>query len=406
MMKIKLSKKPNAKHVTMAKKSYDRLRARKDLGYLQLVDRDENWRVSEEAAHKLSARGPQLTVLGMGGSALGGQCMVNALTSGREVQFLYNTDPRTVQNVLLNEESLKKNQYVVISKSGNTLEIACMLDLLLPQLRRLGRKLSESLMVVTEEKPSALYNLAVQQKIEIVAHPKDVGGRFSVFSPVGLIPLAFASSDNRVPLADVRAGVKQALQDKKNVIDLAAFYIESFKRKEMVSAFWAYSDRLESFLPWLIQLWAESLAKKGGPAVSTPVGYLGTCDQHSVLQQLMEGQRDKAICFLRESSLQKMGPQLEHSALADFAYTQNKNLGEIFYTQSLSTEEALKKAKRTTLSIEIETLNAITLAQLMMTFELLIGVLGEALKIDAFNQPGVELGKKITKEKLQKSSRL
>lgn len=427
MIKFEFSKSPQPESLKIAQQSLEALFARRELGFWQLPSRDENWRTAEAAAQSLSSRGSSLVVLGLGGSALGGKCLVDSLavnsksslsktspkstaskTRRADVRFLFNTDPVTVSRVLTDEAVIRESQFIVISKSGQTLEIACLLEILVTQLRMHGRSLQSAVTVVTEPTANSLSNWAKEEGLEWVIHPQDVGGRFSAFTPVGLIPAAFAGID----LNDIRAGTQLALSSSEILIQLAAFYLESFKRGESISAFWAYADALSSFLLWVVQLWAESLAKNKSrksvvpPVVSTPVTYVGTCDQHSVLQQLMEGARDKSVCFIRNNELQSHGPKLQRSPLKDFAYIQNKNLGEIFYTQSLSTEAALREAGRTTLNLELACIDAKNLAELMMIFELLIGVLGEALDIDAFNQPGVEFGKKITKEKLQKSSRL
>lgn len=412
MIKFEFSKSPEPESLKLAKRGLEALLTRQDLGFWQIPSREENWRTSEIAVQSLRSRGSNLVVLGLGGSALGGKCLVDCLSevsslkAPSPVQFLFNTDPKTVSKILTNETTIRESQFVVISKSGNTLEIACLLEILLKQLKACGRSLQSAITVVTEPVASSLSNWAREERLEFVVHPQDVGGRFSAFTPVGLIPAAFAG----VSLQDARIGTQRAVKNFDMLIQLAGFYIESFKRGESISAFWSYADALSAFLPWLVQLWAESLGKsesrkgQSSPPVSTPLTYLGTGDQHSVLQQLMQGARDKSVCFIRDGESQLLGPKLNQSPLTGFDYIQNKNLGEIFYAQSLSTEEALRKAGRTTLNLELESINAKNLAELMMSFELLIGVLGEALDIDVFNQPGVELGKKITKEKLQKSS--
>ncbi len=212
-------------------------------------------------------------------------------------------------------------------------------------------------------------------------------------------------------LKAIREGAKRALTDRKNVEGLATKFVASFERGEAVTAFWSYVDELHSFLPWLQQLWAESLGKskqrngkRCAVVTSVPTIYEGTCDQHSVLQQLMEGLTPAAVVFFREKMKRSAGPQLTGNTIGGYSYLNSFHLGEVFDTQSRSTEQALKEAGRTTIDIEFEQFSASTLGHLMMTFELVIGALGELLDIDVFNQPGVELGKKITKAKLQKTA--
>lgn len=399
---------PSLETLNQAEAGWSRLLARKDLGFWQLPSRDTDWRAAHEFASELRKKGEKLTVIGLGGSALGARCLVESVGWASTVDFLFNSDPRTVEHYLADRERIQHSQFMIVSKSGNTLEVACLLDILMQRLHEEKRNLHDSVSVITEERSNPLFNWAKKHGLDIMAHPQDVGGRFSAFTNVGLVPAAFSG----IEINEIRKGAQQALEDKDLVVNLAAFYKESFSRGETISVFWSYIDQLTAFLPWLIQLWAESLAKQKtrqgqrAPAVSTPIGYLGTCDQHSVLQQLMEGSKDKSICFLRSHELALSGPTLNGNTPEGFEYLHGKNLGAVFHTQSVSTEEALKEAGRTTLSLEIEKVNAATIARLMMVFELVIGVLGESLDINAFDQPGVELGKKITKEKLQNSSHL
>jgi glucose-6-phosphate isomerase len=385
-----------------------RLHARADLGFWQLPARDENWSQSQAMASRLAKSSKRLAVLGLGGSAMGGRCLVTALGDPSKVSFLFNTDPKTVEGFFADQDLIRDGHFLFISKSGNTLELACLLEILVQRLQQAGRELRDALSVITEERSNPLFNWAKSQGVPVVAHPQDVGGRFSGFSPVGLVPAFYAG----VSGAELRQGAQSGQRNRDLITRLAAFYLESFSRGETISVFWSYSDQLQYFLPWLVQLWAESLAKDEnregarGPTVSTPVGYLGTCDQHSVLQQLMDGAKDKSICFIRDRSLELQGQVFNGKGLPGFEYLKGLNLGRVFSTQSLSTEEALGQAGRSTLQLELDQVDALHVGELMMVYEMVIGVLGEALNIDAFNQPGVELGKKITKEKLQKNSQL
>ncbi len=399
MIRFSASKAPSAATKKKTEKALIKLLKRKDLGFHQLPFRDENWLSSEKLGQELAHRGDDLVVLGMGGSALGGRCLVNSLGNSEHTHFLFNTDPISFEAVIGNRQRLRESQFLLISKSGNTLELHCMIDALQSRLQASGRELSSAVSVITEPKPNPLRNWAEKNRLLIADHPTDVGGRFSVLSPVGLAPAQFAG----VNLAELREGAKLAVERPEVVLDLAAYYYESFKRKEHVSAFWIYADAISSFGPWLSQLWAESLGKKAkGLSASTPLALYGTCDQHSALQQLMGDALKRSICFVRSKEHEQMGPELSGVGLEGFTYLKQKNLGHVFATQSRSTEEALKKSGKSTLSLEIDHVSAKSLGQLLVSFELVIGVLGEMMNINAFDQPGVELGKKITKKKLEK----
>jgi len=390
----------------LASLSLKELLGRDDLGFHQLPLRDENWEVSETMAAELQARGDELVVLGMGGSALGGRCITTTAGDRARVKYLFNSDPICVEDILGDRTRLRQAQFLVISKSGNTLEINCMLDILQTRLKDLGRDLKSAVSVISEPTKNPLWSWAERHDLWRQAHPTDVGGRFSALSPVGLVPAAFA----RVDLAELRAGAQAALNNRKLVEAISAFYFQTFKRREHLSIFWFYLETLEHFGPWLEQLWAESLGKKipknkRVSAASTPLILAGTGAQHSMLQQLMEDTVARSVCFVRTIQHDLMGPTLTGDGLDGFEYLKGQNLGHVFAVQSLSTEEALHKAKRSTASLHVDRLDARVLGELLMVFELVIGTLGEMIGINAFDQPGVELGKKITKTKLQKSSR-
>lgn len=394
--------------IEAAVQAWDKFICRQDLGFIHLPNRDTNWREAIQFAEQLKKQSQHLVVVGLGGSALGGKCLVDSLGDSTRVLFLYNTDPLSVDSIFLNDSYLSSSHFLFISKSGSTLELACLIDILQVQLKSRGRSLKEAVSVITEEKPSALHDWAKSNGLSILAHPKDVGGRFSAFTVVGLVPAIFSG----VSASDLRSGGHKALKQRELVSQLAAFYYDSFNRGESISAFWIYVDQLTAFMPWLIQLWSESLAKKhdrqgqSAKLASTPVGYFGATDQHSVLQQLMEGAPDKSVCFVRNRQMASCGSSLSGAGLSGFEYLMGKTLGQVFLTQSQATEEALQSIGRSTLVLELDQVSAESLAEFMFVFELLIGVLGELLDINAFDQPGVELGKKITKEKLQKNSGL
>ena len=391
--------KPSKTVKNQTRKALQALLQKKDLGFHQLPMRDLNWSSAETMARQLIGRGGPLVVLGMGGSALGGQCLTSTVGPNSDVHFLYNTDPVTFEKLLGDRQLLHHAQFLLISKSGNTLELACMIDILQSRLTDAKRDLKSAVSVITEPKPNALRNWAESQGLLIGDHPIDVGGRFSVLTPVGLVPAMCAG----VSLQELRNGAIEALETPKLALDVSAFYYMSFKRKEQLSVFWFYVDQLREFGPWLTQLWAESLGKKTkGPWASTPTTLSGTCDQHSALQQLMGDKIKRSICFVRSQELEKRGPTFSGHGMPGFSYLKEKSLGYVFATQAASTEEALRKTGRTTCQLNLEKVDAKTLGHLLMTFELVIGILGELLKINAFDQPGVELGKKITKKRLEK----
>ena len=180
----------------------------------------------------------------------------------------------------------------------------------------------------------------------------------------------------------------------------------SFDRAEWITMLWSYCDRLHSFGFWLQQLWAESLAKsldrekQKAPRVSTPIPCVGSTDQHSILQQVMEGANDKFIFFFRVEESEETGPKLTRQLFRGQEIMRDKTMGTLFSAQADATRDALSQQKVLSLSLSTKNLNEASLGALFMIFQLVIGTLGEALNIDAYNQPGVEAGKIITKKSL------
>lgn len=375
---------------------WDSLFSKPALGYLQLPSRTDNWDVSEKAAAAMAAEVQCLVVVGMGGSSLAGKFLVESLGKAKKsVLFLMNSDPFHLESCLrkIRTYTPKDVGFLVISKSGGTIEVAALVSSLVSQASEYfpakGR-----VWVITEEKPSALSKWAAEKDFPVIAHPLDVGGRFSALSTVGLIPSAFSG----VPLADLRSGAESVLEDKENLLGFANWAYETFLDGQRMTVFWSYSERLNLFLPWLQQLWAESLGKKENLLASTPVLSYGATDQHSVLQQYLESENDKSYVFYRDRSLTEAGPKLSQASGLGEAAIDNVGLGQLITAQSQATEQALKNEGYKTTSVEIDRHDAFHIGGLIMAFEVIIGLLGEKLEIDAFNQPSVEKGKKLTLE--------
>ncbi len=179
----------------------------------------------------------------------------------------------------------------------------------------------------------------------------------------------------------------------------------SHKRGEHSLYSFQYCDRLHDWGLWLQQLWSESLAKKisrdGQPAaaVATIVPCRGASDQHSVLQQVIEGNEKKFVCFHQVASSERSRVNIE-SSLFETSLLVGSGVGRLLQVQAEATEQAIRESQSGTMVLKTSELNEESLACLMMAWMLCIGVLGELLNIDAFNQPGVESGKVITRRVL------
>lgn len=394
-----------------SEKALAALKARADLGFFQLPERTELWSSAETRARELRKVSHRMAVLGMGGSSLGGRALIQGLKKWQathDVEFIDNVDAERFWKWLKNStvsSELQDTHFVIVSKSGNTIETLTMAEFIDQHLRASGfKKISVNSTVISETDDNPLMRWARKENVPALEVPKDVGGRFSVLSPVALLPAAFYGLD----LEQIREGALWALQQDELIVRLTAQTLASFGRDEWITLFWAYADGLREFGLWSQQLWAESLGKakdrKGAQAAraSTPIPAVGSSDQHSILQQVMEGFHDKFLWFFRIEQSEKEGPVLEKNLFDCQGLMAGKTMGQLFGAMATATRQATEQNGIQSLTLTAEVLDERSLGALLMLLELVVGTVGEALDLNAFDQPGVELGKKIAREILSK----
>ena len=379
------------------------MKARADVGFIHLPERAELWVSSEARARELRKTSHNLVVLGMGGSSLGGRAIMQSMRKWNEthhVEFIDNVDSERFWSWLKSRPNLQDTHFVIVSKSGNTIETLTMAEFIDQHLRTTGfKKLSACSTVISETADNPLMRWARKEGVTSLEIPTDVGGRYSVLTPVGLLPAAFYGLD----LEALRAGAEWALTQDDLVARLSAQSLMSFDRNEWISLFWAYADNLREFGLWTQQLWAESLGKAksrdGGPAkrASTPLPAVGSSDQHSILQQVMEGAHDKFLTFFRVLQSEGEGPELEKNLFDCQTVMMGKTMGQLFAAEATATRSALEKQGIQSQTLTTEKLDERSMGALFMLLELVVGTIGEALEINAFDQPGVELGKKLAR---------
>lgn len=404
--------KTSAKDLDKARASLKALKARTDLGFLQLPQREELWTSSEARGREIRKQARELFVLGMGGSSLGGRALVQALRKWNEphsVEFLDNVDADRFWKILKSRRDLTNAHFVIVSKSGNTIETLTMAEFIDQHLRSSGfKKLSTVSTVISEIDDNPLMRWARKEGVPALEIPKDVGGRFSILTPVGLLPAAFYGLD----VAALREGAAWAYDQDELLAELTAQSLASFSREEWVTLFWAYADGLRDFGFWTQQLWAESLGKakgrdgKAAPRASTPMAAVGSSDQHSILQQVMEGARDKFLWFFRvnqsELSSTNDGAKIEKTLFDCQNLMNGKSMGDLFAAMAQATQSALEKQGVQSLTLTTDKLDERSMGALFMMLEMVVGAIGEAMNINAFDQPGVEAGKIIAREILSK----
>ncbi len=350
-----------------------------------------------------------VVILGIGGSALGARAIFHALrgeqhnlVSKPRLFVADNIDP-TEFNSLMNLLNFEQTVFIVISKSGTTAETISQFLIVKNKIEKLfGKKgLRQHVVIITDPEKGLLRGFSRAVDVCSCSIPKDLGGRFSVLSPVGLVPSLFLGIDCEELIAGAREVANRCQSDDifSNPAYLNGLYHVVFdvEKKKNIHVYWAYSSSLYSFSDWLRQLIAESLGKRNngdfiGP---TPVKALGVTDQHSQLQLYREGPNDKVITFL---GVQKWASDLaipDDKDIEEASYLSGHTLGELFHAEQQATACALAEAKRPNLTLWFPELSERCLGQAFFVYELQTVFMGYLYGINPFTQPGVELSKKM-----------
>ncbi len=385
-----------------------------NLGY----NEETLWYVKEYAA-MVKDRFENILVLGIGGSALGGMAVTEALLKPYwnlmsdeqrnnlpRILFLDNIDPDTM-NGLFEVLDLSKTLVNVITKSGDTAETMSQFMIVKDKLEKeLGDRYRYNIVATTDKKTGILRQISEQEGYKTFVVPDDVGGRFSVFSAVGLLPFALVGID----VDEIVNGIKDmdlALKNTDIHNNIAAqnaliHYLMDTKKGKNISVMMPYSSRLKYVSDWYVQLWAESLGKNKdnncndvniGP---TPVKALGATDQHSQIQLYNEGPNDKVINFIRIENFDTTLPIPNIFEYTGIGYLGGKTINQLINAEADSTKVALSDYKRPTVTISLEKVDAYNIAQLLYMLEVQTAIAGELYNVNTFNQPGVEQAKNYT----------
>jgi glucose-6-phosphate isomerase len=383
--------------------------------------------VKETAAKYLEFGYENLVILGIGGSALGITALNTALNPpyfntltkrGRKgyprLFVMDNIDPVTFRQ-MMRVCKPAKTLYNVISKSGGTAETMSQCMIVLDQIeKKLGKEaVKEHLVVTTSPKApdapkSLLHPVADEYGLDTFAIPVNVGGRFSVFSPVGLFPAAMLGMDIDAMAAgcaamDQRCS-KPDLAENPAYLRAAVQYLMDTRKGKPMSVMMPYADALRDVADWYRQLWAESLGKKyslDGETVyngQTPIKALGATDQHSQVQLYREGPNDKIFNILEAGSFSKTLRIPETLAEIDkLAYLRGKSMNKLMAAELRGTMDALKESGRPVIRVALPRVNAHSVAQLLYMLEVETAMAGRLCNVNTFDQPGVEAGKDIAR---------
>jgi len=397
-----------------------RRRGEGEYGFLKLGELTDEAKRIVKFAEGLGQAYDHVLVLGIGGSALGTRALLSALRppawnelsdEGREffpkLTILDNADPATVAAALKRIDP-RRVLVNVISKSGGTAETMAQYLIVRAWLEEaLGEKAYRHVVFTTDPRKGALRAIAEQEGIATLEVPSDVGGRFSVLSPVGLLPAALVGIDIEALLAGARRAVARGEEGSllKNPAALwsALQWAADADHGAKIHVLMPYSDRLKPLADWFVQLWAESLGKAKGRdgkerfTGPTPLSAVGATDQHSQVQLFMEGPFDKTVTFL---AVEDHGGDLTIPSRADLpadlAYLTGKSLGQLLHAEFEATAAALAERGRMSNVIRLARVDAETMGELLMFFQVATGFAGIWYGVDPFDQPGVELGKVLT----------
>lgn len=379
------------------------VKEREHIGYYNLVHQDTS--IFKEYAATVKQK--NIIVIGIGGSTLGTYAIYKFLKYSKnltkKLYFLETTDPIDIKSKVKNID-LDDTLFIVISKSGTTIETVSIFK----YIHSLVKCDKHNTLVVTES-DSKLNEYAKANEIMNFEIPKNVGGRFSVFSAVGLLPLAIVGID----IDKLLGGAKEVYnsffskgETYERVVKKARFFVE-YKNSFNINVVFSYSSRLEGFNKWYIQLWGESLGKVDINSTRqglTPIGIIGPIDQHSFLQLIVEGRRDKTVTVIKVDDFDNdlKIPQIKLEGLGELDYLDNIEFSSLINKQADATIESINNLHDIPCDvITIDSINEKSFASLMYEYELLTSVCAKFMYIDAYNQPGVEAGKIILKQKLK-----
>ncbi len=388
-----------------AKEVYEALKEEeKIIGYYALPEQDIS--TVTEYCKTISSEIETIAVIGIGGSSLGAKAVYEFLkpveSLSKELYFFESTDPINIKN-LLAKIDVSKTHFLVISKSGTTVETFAIYKYIL------SLQPDASAYTFITDPNSALEKYARSIQACVLHLPHNVGGRFSVLSVVGLVPLALCGIDIQALLSGANT-IKKSFFEHGYLHDIllkkSLFYAKNHAQYH-INCIFAYSESLKYFCEWYVQLWGESLGKKQRSSAFnvglTPIGLIGPKDQHSFLQLIMEGTRDKSVTFIQvedfEDEIKIPDTTLPH--LESLDSLNNLAFSKLINMQCNSVIEALIEEGNIPLdTLIIPKIDAYNIGSLIFYYELLTSLVGELINVNTYDQPGVEVAKVILKKKL------
>ncbi|MBC8087998.1 MAG: glucose-6-phosphate isomerase [Phycisphaerae bacterium] len=393
----------------------EEMRKKDTLGFFALPT--DNALLEQSLAVAESVRGTidDVLLLGIGGSALGPIALRTALrppgwnmlsTEQRDgyprLHVLDNVDPDSIE-AIQRRLNFPRTLVLVVSKSGGTVETMAQYLIVRDALDKAvgAEQARKQIVLVTDPEGGALRKIARAEGITAVDIPSNVGGRFSVLTPVGVLPAALMGVDVRAMLSGAAHIIERGANTElaQNIAGTFAVmqWLADTKHGRHIHVLMPYADGLRDLASWFVQLWAESLGKiraDGTHTGPTPVPALGATDQHAQVQLFMEGPADKTVTFVAVKGREERGSiPGRHGDISELAYIGGHTLGELIDVEHRATAGALAARGRFNATLHVDAVDAWHMGALMQCFGLATAYAGSLYGVDAFNQPGVELGK-------------
>ena len=370
-----------------------------NLPALNIAKNSELLNLTIEKTESFKQDKKKFVVFGTGGSNLGARALINILVDQPDnILFFDNIDPLFFQSQILKLD-FATTGFIVISKSGTTPETLSQLGTIvnIANEKNILNTLYNNMMVITEFKDSALFNIAKKNNCLLLEHQDDIGGRYSVFSNVGMVPAIIAGLN----VKKIHEGVVKLLNknDFNNAFKFAQMFKYSVSNNFSSSVLMTYSDGLNYFGKWYLQLWAESIGKQDRGV--TALHATGTTDQHSQLQLYLDGPKDKFFTIIK-SNYKNKGLQIDSQLMKDESidYLVNKKMGDLMHAEQDATIDTFKLNGFKFREIFIETIDEENIGMLMANS--IIETIAACIyfDVDPFDQPAVEQGKVLTKKYL------
>lgn len=337
---------------------------------------------TRNVATEVRGRFQTLLVLGIGGSSVGLRALSRALwpaDNHLRLMIQESPDPASVEKIA-RALDWKKTCINVISKTGNTIETLTLFEHFLDILKQnVGKNWQEQVVVTTEEGDGKLCRFAREENLIHFSVPKNIGGRYSVLSSVGLFPLACIGVDTQRLLKGGRMAVENCsvpdLDKNMAYRNGVVHYLLDKNHGKTISAMMIYSDLLRDLGLWYAQLWAECLGKEGKG--QTPLACQGPQDQHSLAQLFLDGPKDKVVTFI------KIAPK------------KGDRFSDLMEREQRATAQALGESGCPSVTITLPEINEETLGELLMTYQIQTAFTGRLMRINPYDQPAVDRIKRL-----------